>query len=49
MAELDTASTTGAKHSVNIRRRNVQNAETTSTVATQYTTDDDEKKMKAKV
>lgn len=49
MVEPDIASTTGAQHSVNVRRRNVQNVEPTSSGSTPFSTGDDEKKVKPEV
>lgn len=49
MAEADVASTTGAELSANIRRRNVQNVEGTSSSSTTHTTGDDGKKVKSRV
>lgn len=49
MVEPETASTTGAQHSANVRRRNVQNVEVTGRLSTPNSTGDDEKKVKAEV
>lgn len=49
MAESDIASTTGAEHAANVRRRNVPGAEQAAGVPTSYATDDDGKKVKPRV